>query len=157
MASSSECEAVLSKLLVGAQFDSFRVHGLIVYLGFVRPDSPASLPSESWLMVSGALQVEASGDRSGCEVLDRKFAERRATSLGLLYLLIGNHVSKVRVGEGVVLEVEMHGGVVRAGPDGETELEEIWAVMDDSPRSDSAHLWYVALDDNGQLSVRVPA
>lgn len=157
MASASESACVLSRLLVGAQFDSFRIHSLIVYLGFVRPGAPDSLPKEIWLMVSGGLQVEVGDGGSSGEVVQGNFTESRVTSLGLLYRLLGDRVFEVRVGEGVVLEVEMDGGVVRARPAGETELEEVWAVMDDSPRSDDVHSWYIALDDSGQLSVRNPS
>ena len=150
-ATTNGCSEAVSILLVGAQLDTIRAYSLIMQLGFIRSAPSQGLPAEIWVSVSGEL---ITGDTAACPTVD--FFERRAQALGAAYHLIGRQVTAAYISESRALQIDLGDGSLRVQADGDDNLEEVWAVMSDTPDASVEHRWYVALDDTGALSLRKP-
>lgn len=145
------CSEAISVLLLGTQLDSIRAYSLIMQLGFVRTVPAGGLPTEVWVSISGNLITE---DASTCSTGD--FFERRAQALCATYLLIGQRVTATNISDSGTLQIDLDAKSLRVEADSEDNLEEIWAVMSDTPDTSVDHRWYMVLDDAGALSVRIP-
>lgn len=146
---------VVSDLLYGAQLDTIRVYSLIIQLGFVCLGRASSLPNEVWISISGTLLVEGGTSTVRELASSRDFFACRASILGDVYQLIGQEVAAANVSDLGVLEIHLGGCRLRAEAD-DTDLEEVWSVVSDSPEPTVDHQWYVVLDDSGVISVRAP-
>ena len=145
---------VISSLIGGAQLDTIRIYSLVVQLGFVRLDAAEGWPNEIWVSVSGNLDVGGSFAADWDSKSAGDLFVRRAKALGSAYLLIGKRVTAVRVSESGALQMELEDSGLRADAGEDASLEEVWAVMSDTPDVSADHRWYVALDDSGVLSAR---
>lgn len=147
----------VNSLLCGMVLDSIRVYSAVMLIGFFRPGSLVTQPSEVWISVSGGVRVDPSSHTPKLPmngVADYKFFTERALVLGELYLLIGKEVFSAYVDGSGSLDVELGQTHIQAYSDGD-DLEEVWAVMSDFPDADKDHNWYVSLDDLGHVAVRI--
>lgn len=154
IASTGEVSAVVNRLLCGTLLDSIRVFSVVVQLCFVRAADSSQLPGKVWVVASGRLLASAPETRLELENAS-DFFEQRAEVLGRLYQLIGQEVSAADVSSMGTLEIRLGDSRISARSD-QADLEEVWAVMSDSPDAFAAHAWYVSLDDAGRLSARSP-
>lgn len=150
------CSEVASALLRGAQLDTIRAYSLIIQLGFIRPSASDGLPAEIWVSVSGDLVVNESSSTAGYGQTAGNFFEHRALALSAIYYLIGKEVTGARVLESGALQIDFAGKGLRAESSGDDNLEEVWAVMSDTPVATAEHRWYVSLNDSGALSACAP-
>jgi hypothetical protein len=143
-------------LLRGMSLDSVRIYSVVVQLGFFRPNSASSLPVEAWITTSGNLRVEPVTPLINGEFLSQDdFFTGRSLAVFELYKLVGKEIMEAFVLESGELAFQLGEKRVLIQPDG-GELEEVWAVMSDSPDTNISHQWHVALDDSGSISVRYP-
>jgi hypothetical protein len=147
----------VSKLLRGAQLDTIRVFSVIVQLGFIRIDIMQDLPQEIWIVISGNLRVEKRFEKVFKKNRSGDYFGRRANALSDCYRLIGREVIDVSVLDSGRLEISINQAKICVEMDQEGNLEEVWSVMSESPNPVENHEWYVALDDSGQLSARLPS
>lgn len=146
----------ISVLLCGTSLDSIRIYSAIIMLGFFRPVSTTNLPIEAWISVSGYMRMEPLNRAPETPAYaSSDFFAQRASILGELYLLMGKEISAARVSHAGGLEIEIGERRIRANSDGD-DLEEIWAVMSDSPDANKDHSWYISLDDSGHVIVKSP-
>lgn len=146
------CSKAISALLLGAQLDSIRAYSLIMQLGFIRTVPADGLPVEVWVSISGDLVAKNTSPR-----LMEDFFERRAQAFCTTYLLIGQKVTATSISATGALQIDFGAMSLSAEADGKDELDEVWAVSSDTPDTSVDHDWYIALDDNGALSLRTPA
>jgi hypothetical protein len=147
---------IVSALLGGAQLDTIRAYSLVMQLGFVRLSANDGLPKEIWVSLSGKFSVEGEPSATGRGSSTEDFFGLRASTLGAAYLLIGKQVTAASVSDSGSLQIDIGGKHFRAEADN-ANLEEVWSVMSDSPEATSDHRWFVALDDSGALSARLPS
>ena len=147
---------LVSALLRGSQLDSIRAYSLIVQLGFIRAETAEGLPGEIWLSVSGNLVVTESSSNSTSLERGGDFFQCRALALPATYLLIGHEVTAASISETGSLRIDLGARSVHVESYPHEGLEEVWAVMSDSPSTTADHPWYISLDDTGALSADVP-
>ena len=156
LTSARQASEPVSALLCGTQLDTIRVYSLIVQLGFIRVGA-ADLPQEVWVVVSGDLLVDGPTSAAADTSVASEFFSRRALALRENYFLIGRRVTAAWVSDSGELEIELGDTRLRAKRDEHGDLEEVWAVMSETPDANLEHRWYVSLDDSGALSVCVPS
>lgn len=152
-----EASRVAADLLRGTQFDSIRAYSLIVQLGFIRVGSPGSAPGEAWVSVSGNLACEGTLSKGGERISSSDFFESRRRVLGEAFRLIGSTVTAVDISDSGDLRISFGELSLVVRLDDECALEEVWAVMGDTPDTRADHAWYVSCDQSGVLSGRHPA
>jgi hypothetical protein len=146
----------LETMLKGTQLDTLRVYSMLIQLGFVRVNASDDLPRNVWVSASGRVTLAAMEESDAQSVSDIDFFARRAAALRDLYLLIGGQVSSARATSSGTLEILLGSTVIRAEPEGEGDLEEIWEVTSGMPDPSPRSAWYVCLDSFGTISVRSP-
>lgn len=147
----------ISRLLVGATLDSFRVYSTILQLAFYRDAADGNMPNEVWISCSGSVSIRNDFSESNVDSRgESDFFESRMHVLSKVYNQIGSVVDGVFLDELGVLKLGVGGIEIEFKPDKDC-FEEVWAVMSDSPNTSERHDWYIALDDTGQLGGRIPA
>jgi hypothetical protein len=150
---SENAAKIIAKILHGSQLDTIRIYSVILQLGFIRLTGANDLPEEIWLNLSCSLRVETDASIFECS---KNFHGRRIDALTAVYQLIGREVHGANVSATGTLEIELGDTRLFAEPDGETDLEEVWSVVSDSPEANADHRWRVILDDFGVISIRTP-
>ena len=152
----ASASAAISRLLIGATLDCFRVYSTILQLAFYRDASEGNLPNEVWISCSGSVTARYAFSESNVDLPgDLDFFTARKHVLGEVYGQIGAIVDRVFLDESGVLKLDLAGLEIEFAPDKDC-FEEVWAVMSDSPNSSEPHDWYIVLDDTGQLGGRIP-
>lgn len=147
----------VSTLLRGAQLDTIRIFSLVLNLGFVHGNR-IGLPNVIWVSLSGALSIDQKSNPKSTPSGRDDFFEVRGNAIRQLYSLIGGAVSGATVAASGRLEIVLGEHLLQVGPsESDSDLEEVWAVMSDSPDVSVDHSWYVMLDDSGRLSTRTPS
>jgi hypothetical protein len=134
----AETEEFLSGKLLGVQLDSFRVYSAVLQIDFIA-DSDIGLRSY-WLSATGEVSIT---DQS-CVRRDR------SEILSMLYGLIGQRVSAVKVEDGGALTLCIGDKVLVAGMDDQA-FEIVWSVTPESPEPYAEHDWSVTYTDESEL------
>ncbi len=149
--------AAISRLLIGATLDCFRVYSTVLQLAFYRDAIEEDIPKEVWISCSGNVNTSHAFSKSNVDSTeDADFFTARKYVVGEIYSQIGAIVDRVFVDESGVLKIDLAGMEIEFRPDKDC-FEEVWAVMSDSPNQSESHNWYIALDDAGQLGGTIPA
>ena len=150
-------EKVISRLMVGAQFDSIRVYSLIMQMGFFVSVPADGIPNEVWLTFSGVgtfYDVESMVNVCVAHK-SRDFFEVRASFLKDAYFLLGRKIDFVSIGKSGALELKIGEKYLVVESEEDSSLEDIWSVRNGAHEPMAEEDWYITLSDSGVLAARV--
>jgi hypothetical protein len=145
-------------LLLGAQFDRFRVSSTVLELSFLRLPKVRDLPISVWLTLTGSadfLKNESVASTALAINGNDDFFDAREKLLGLLYRLIGKTVELVYIDPDGVLQLQFESTSIVFFSD-KNVGEEVWAVTSETPEPYAEQSWAVTLTDDQDLVTRRP-